>query len=487
MWWQARQGRGGQVRMGVRGLKQPQAVAPGWTKGPAVVVLALALALAACDSGPDRRFAAETVRPADVVERVNAPGSVAAAAQAEVTAPAAATIERLLVVDGAKVTPGQVVAQLSSEQVEESLRQARAALAAASSLGAAVPSLPTDQAVAALGDVQDQVTATSLAVITSLRSVAGTLPAPQRARLLARLDRTERQLAATQRRTSAAVRQAADAVQAQTSAMSRSLEAATAAQRSQAAVAVAAAENQQERLTLRATLAGTVQLGREQTGGGGGLPSLPSLPQGAEQALEGLGGGGGGGQEGPVLRVGSEVDAGQTVATIYDVASLNVAAMVDETDVALVRVGQHAAVELDAFPGARLEARVRRVAVAPSTQTAPSAAGGVSYQVDLALGKELEPAEDGRRTVPRVGMTATAEIEVRHATAALSVPGSALVGRGSGQAVYVIEGGRVRLRTVRVAADGEDRVAIAAGLREGERVVSRGAERLRDGQTWPGS
>jgi HlyD family secretion protein len=89
--------------------------------------------------------------------------------------------------------------------------------------------------------------------------------------------------------------------------------------------------------------------------------------------------------------------------------------------------------------------------------------------------------------VPRVGMTATAEIEVRHATAALSVPGSALVGRGSGQAVYVIEDGRVRLRNVRVAADGEDRVAIAAGLREGERVVSRGAERLRDGQTWPGS
>jgi HlyD family secretion protein len=451
-----------------------------------MVVLALALALAACDSGPDRRFAEETVRPADVVERVNAPGSVAAAAQAELTAPAAATIERL-VVDGAKVTPGQVVAQLSSEQVEESLRQARAALAAASSLGAAVPSLPTDQAVAALGDVQDQVTATSLAVITSLRSVAATLPAPQRARLLARLDRTERQLAATRRRTSAAVRQAADAVQAQTSAMSQSLEAATAAQRSQAAVAVAAAENQQERLTLRATLAGTVQLGREQTGGGGGLPSLPSLPQGAEQALEGLGGGGGGGQEGPVLRVGSEVDAGQTVATIYDVASLNVAAMVDETDVALVRVGQHAAVELDAFPGARLEARVRRVAVAPSTQTAPSAAGGVSYQVDLALGKELEPAEEGRRTVPRVGMTATTEIEVRHASAALSVPGSALVGRGTGQAVYVIEDGRVRLRTVRVAADGEDRVAIAAGLREGERVVSRGAERLRDGQTWPGS
>jgi hypothetical protein len=160
---------------------------------------------------------------------------------------------------------------------------------------------------------------------------------------------------------------------------------------------------------------------------------------------------------------------------------------VDETDVALVRVGQPAAVELDAFPGARFHARVRRVAVAPSTETGSSAAGGVSYQVDLALGEELQPAEDGQRSVPRVGMTATAEIEVRHAANALSVPGSALVGRGSGQAVYVIEDGKVQLRPVRVAADGEDRVAIASGLREGERVVSRGAERLRDGQTWPGS
>jgi multidrug efflux pump subunit AcrA (membrane-fusion protein) len=455
--------------------------------GPVPVVLVLTLALGACHSGPDERFAAEAARPADVVERVNAPGSVTAADQGDLTAPAAATVERLPVRDGAKVRPGEVVAQLSSSQVDESVRQAEAALASASSLGSAVPSLPTDQAVAALGEVQNQVTATSLAVITSLRSVAGTLPEPQRKRLGARLDQAERQLAQTRRRTSAAVQQAASAVEASTSALSRSLQAATAAQRAQAALAVEAAKSQQQRLTLRAPLGGTVQLGREQTGGGGGLPTLPSLPQGAEQALQGLTGAGGAGQEGPVLRVGSEVDAGQVVATVYDVDSLDVATEVDETDVALVREGQRAEVELDAFPGARFEARVRRVAVAPSGGTERSAAGGVTYQVDLALGRELQPGEDGRTALPRVGMTATAEIEVRHAEHTLSVPGSALVGRGRGQSVYVIEGDRVRLRSVRVAADGEDRVAIAGGLREGERVVSKGAERLRDGQTWPGS
>jgi HlyD family secretion protein len=83
-------------------------------------------------------------------------------------------------------------------------------------------------------------------------------------------------------------------------------------------------------------------------------------------------------------------------------------------------------------------------------------------------------------------MTATAAIEVRRTTDQLSVPGSALVGRSGGQAVFVVENGKVRLRPVQVAADGEDRVSVASGLREGERVVYRGAERLRDGQDWPG-
>jgi HlyD family secretion protein len=157
---------------------------------------------------------------------------------------------------------------------------------------------------------------------------------------------------------------------------------------------------------------------------------------------------------------------------------------VDETDIALVRVGQPARVELDAFPAAGFGAAVARVGVAPSAGR--SAAGGVGYQVDLSLG-EAEPVAGGvARPLPRVGMTATAAIEVRRSVGRLSVPGSALVGRSGGQAVLVVEGGKVRLRPVRVAADGEERVAVAAGLRAGERVVSRGAERLRDGQDWPG-
>jgi HlyD family secretion protein len=452
------------------------------SSGAAAVALSLAVALAlsGCTSGDDDRYAADAVRPGEVVERVSAPGVVQAAAQGDLKAPAAARVERLAVRDGQRVRRGQLVAQLASEQVDAQVRQAQAAADAAASLGGAAPTLQTGPALSAFQQVQSQVTATSAAVIAALRSALPLLPQPQRRRLQARIDRAQTRVAQLQRQADQAARQAAAAASAQADSLRRSLEAATAAQRGQAELALELARDQQRRLTLRAPLAGTVQLGRTATGGGATVPSLPGLPEGAEQALQGLGGAAAQGQGGPPLRVGSEVAAGQTVATVFDVSALLVAAEVDETDIALVRPGQPTRVELDAFPAATFAARVRRVAVAPSA--GQSAAGGVTYQVDLTLGE----AQGAGNPVPRVGMTATAAIEVRRAVGKLSVPGSALVGRAGGQAVFVVEGGKVHLRPVQVAADGEDRVAIASGLREGERVVFRGAERLRDGQDWPG-
>jgi HlyD family secretion protein len=449
----------------------------------AALGLAGVLVLAGCDSGDRGRYAVEAVRPAEVVERVSAPGAVQAAGQADLKAPAAARVERLVVKDGQKVRSGQLVAELASEQVEDQVRQAQAAVDAASSLGGVAPTLPTGAALSAFQQVQSQVTATSAAVIAALRSALPLLPRAQRARLQARIDRAQVRVAELQREADRAAGDAAAAADAQADTLRRSIQAATAAQRGQAELALELARDQQERLTLRAPLSGTVQLGRSQSGGTT-LPDLQGLPEGAEQALQGLGGGSQAAPTGPPLRVGAEVVAGQTVATIFDVSDLLVAAEVDETDIALVRPGQPARVELDAFPQAAFEASVRRVAVAPTS--GQSAAGGVTYQVDLALGGAEHGAAGEAEPVPRVGMTATAAIEVRRATDQLSVPGSALVGRSGGQAVFVVEDGKVRLRPIQVAADGDDRVAVASGLREGERVVSRGAERLRDGQDWPG-
>ena len=449
----------------------------------AALGLVAVLVLSGCDSGGDGRFAAEPARTAEVVERVSAPGAVQAAGQAELKAPAAARVERLVVKDGQAVRSGQLVAELSSEQVDDQVRQAQAAVDAASSLGGVAPTLPTGAALSAFQQVQSQVTATSSAVIAALRSALPLVPRAQRAGLEARIDRAQVRVAELGRQADLAAEQAGAAANAQADSLRRSLQAATAAQRGQAELALELAQDQQDRLTLRSPLAGTVQLGRSGSGGTS-LPQVQGLPAGAEEALQGLAGGGTqAAATGPPLRVGSEVAAGQTVATVFDVSDLLVAAEVDETDIALVKPGQTAQVELDAFPQATFGAKVRRVAVAPTS--GQSAAGGVTYQVDLTLGGAEAGSGGEAEPIPRVGMTATAAIEVRRATGQLSVPGSALVGRSGGQAVFVVENGKVHLRPVQVAADGEDRVAVASGLRDGERVVSRGAERLRDGQDWP--
>jgi len=454
-----------------------------WVRVAAVPVAGLAagaLALAACGSGPDTRFAAEAARTADVVERVSAPGSVQAAAQSDLHAPAAAKLADLRVRDGQRVRPGQVVAQLSSTQVDSSIRQAQAAVDSASALDGLVPSVPVASALAAIQQVQQQLSTTSEALLRALRSTLAALPPPQRAQVKARLDKAEQQVATSQRRATQAAELAVAAVDQQTGALRGALNAATAAQRGQAQLALDLAMEQKAALTLRAPISGTLQLGRASGGGTAtSLPDLSQLPESAQQAVQGLTSGGGGQSGGgPPLRVGDQLAAGQTVATVYDVSDLQVATEVDETDIALVKVGQPADVQLDAFPGASFSAKVRRIAVAPSSSQ--SAAGGVTYEVDLVLAAAGGPA-------PRVGMTATADIQVRQARDSLSVPGSALIGRDRGQqAVFVIEGDKVHLRDVRVSVDGDDRAAIAAGLRAGERVVSRGAERLHDGESWPG-
>jgi len=464
--------------------------------GIAAVALAsaLALVLAGCGSGADKRFAAAVVQPATVVERVSAPGAVQAAAVADLVAPASAKLQTLRVADGATVRHGQVLAQLSSAQVDASIRQAQAALGSASSLSGIVPSLPTGAALAALGQLQQQVSSSSGAVLGALRATLPLLPTAQRARVQASLDQAAQRVAAAQRAASAAAQQAASAVNQQTAALRNAIGTATAAQRSQAQLALDLANQQKAALTLRAPLSGTVQLGRSaasSTGSVAGLPSISSLPESAQQALQSLAGASGGGSgtaTGPPLRAGSQVSAGQTVATVYDVSTLMVAAQVDETDIPLVKTGQEADVELDAFPGASFFARVKRISVAPAQ--GQSAGGGAAYEVDLAIG-HLETGSGGQAggasPVPRVGMTATAEIHVRRAVEAPAVPASAMIEQGQGQAVYVIEGGHVHLRTVTVAAEGTDQVAVASGVRDGERVVARGAERLHDGQTWHGS
>jgi RND family efflux transporter MFP subunit len=81
-----------------------------------------------------------------------------------------------------------------------------------------------------------------------------------------------------------------------------------------------------------------------------------------------------------------------------------------------------------------------------------------------------------------LGMTAT--VTLKHGADAKSarVPLSAVLNRGTGPAVYVVDpSGALRLRDVKVASFTEDAAIVTSGLEEGETVVTLGVQKLQAG------
>jgi HlyD family secretion protein len=128
-------------------------------------------------------------------------------------------------------------------------------------------------------------------------------------------------------------------------------------------------------------------------------------------------------------------------------------------------------------PDASYDAKVATIDPEPATSTR----GGVTYSVRLSLG--LGKDDDGTTAPePRPGMSAVVGLVVRTARDVVAVPAAAVFRDGRRDAVWVVGATGARKRLVRVGAQGDDTVQIVEGLQGGERIVARGADRVRDGQ-----
>jgi multidrug efflux pump subunit AcrA (membrane-fusion protein) len=446
-------------------------------KGATAAVAVSAVLLTGCTSDASGIQVAAVGR-STVSEVVEASATVQAAATTTVTSPATGTVEAVLVRDGERVAAGTLLVRISSPQTEAQLTQARSALAQVDSAAPDSPALLS-------GGSQGQADTAARGAFDAARKAAAGIPDPRlRAAALTQITAADRQyqLAAAHARAAIA------AINSGIGNLNAAIASLTAAQRVQAQTAVQIAETAVDALEVKAPIAGTVQLGGATGGGSQGaglgdvLGQLPADQQ--QQAASALGGalptGGTGGQvqtTGPVT-VGTPVSAGTPLATIVDVSSLSLGADVDETDVFLVKPGVKAEAELDAVPGARYPATVASVGLSPTQ----SARGGVSYRARLTLSDGTMP-DGSRAPTPRPGMSAVADLQVRTAQDAVSVPATAVVRDGDRESVWVLDdGSRARRRNVTVGTQGDDRVAITAGLRVGEQVVVRGADQVREGQ-----
>jgi HlyD family secretion protein len=445
-------------------------------KGATAAVAVSAALLTGC-SGDSSGIQTAAVGRSTVSEVVEAPATVQAAATTTLTSPATGEIQQVLVKDGQHVAAGALLARISSPQTESQLTQARSALAQVDAGG------PSSPALLPAGP-QSQADSTAQAAFASARKAAAAIPDPRlKATALTQIATAEHQyqLAAAQ------ARAAIGAINSGIGNLNSALASLTAAQRIQAQTAVQVAQRAVDALEVTAPIAGTVQLGGDTPAGagstgtdlGGVLSQLPADAQ--QQAASALGGGaassGAGVQTAGPLTVGTPVSTGSTLATITDVSTLSLQADVDETDVFLVRPGVKAEAQLDAVPGASYPATVASVGLSPTQ----SARGGVSYRARLTLAAGTMPDGSAAPT-PRPGMSAVADLQVRTARNAVSVPATAIVHDGDRDAVWVVQGTLARRRTVTVGAQGENVVAVTEGLKVGEQVVVRGADQVREGQ-----
>lgn len=158
------------------------------------------------------------------------------------------------------------------------------------------------------------------------------------------------------------------------------------------------------------------------------------------------------------------MDSSNTLLSLADLSRVYVEGQVFERDLGKIRIGQPARISVDAYPGQYFQGRVTAIrdVLDPQTRTA-----GVRCEVDNSTGRlKLE-------------MFATLSVPTSDSHSALSIPANAVQTINRRQVVFVRAGElHFEAREVQVIGDGPD-VEIAAGLKEGGPIVTKGAFQLK--------
>lgn len=158
------------------------------------------------------------------------------------------------------------------------------------------------------------------------------------------------------------------------------------------------------------------------------------------------------------------------IATIVDMASLEIEVDVNESYIARVSPGQKVEAVLDAYPDWRIPCSVRTVIPTADRQKA-------TVKVRISF-DALDP-----RVLPDMGVKVSflEGAADTNAAALVLVPREGVQSEGDQSYAFVVKDGRVERRAVRTARERGNDIEILAGLRRGDEVVVRSERELRDG------
>ncbi|PYR50913.1 MAG: hypothetical protein DMF89_07735 [Acidobacteria bacterium] len=177
--------------------------------------------------------------------------------------------------------------------------------------------------------------------------------------------------------------------------------------------------------------------------------------------------GGPGMRNAPEFKRGDRAWFGAQIAELPDLTSIQLTARVDEADRGRVQVGSTVRVHVDAVPDRELTGTLKDISVVakPDFTTWPPVR---NFDVVVSL------AESDPRL--RSGMSASARVELDRLPSVLVVPTAAVFQRGPATVVYVLHRGTFESRPVTVLRRGRDQIAIASGVKEGERIALKEPE-----------
>jgi HlyD family secretion protein len=156
------------------------------------------------------------------------------------------------------------------------------------------------------------------------------------------------------------------------------------------------------------------------------------------------------------------------VVTLVHLETLKVVANVLEKDIALVKIGMKVKILTQAYPDKPFEGTVVRI----------------NKALDLAtrtLQAEINVPNLGRLLKP--GMFARIEVALKEKPGALAVPREAVLEEGGKQFVFVVEGNQAFQKPVVTGIEQDQLIEVVEGLKDGDKVVIRGQESLRDRST----
>jgi multidrug efflux pump subunit AcrA (membrane-fusion protein) len=167
------------------------------------------------------------------------------------------------------------------------------------------------------------------------------------------------------------------------------------------------------------------------------------------------------------VEVGQWVERGGKVVDLIDLTAVLVRVPVHERDIRLVQAGDEAVVTLDALPHRTFSGRVKHI-----TPQADLASRTFPVKIEVANTPD---------TAIKAGMFARVTLRTGAAHPAVFVPKDAVVRRGSGQVVFVVENAKARLMPIKTGRTHEGFIEVVeGGLKPGDIVVVTGNELLQD-------